>query len=58
MSENSASDARKARLAEALRENLKRRKAQSRARSTAGREPPAPESAAVNPPQIPPKERG
>jgi hypothetical protein len=38
---NSTPDDRKSRLAEALRTNLKRRKAQARARAAAGQEPDA-----------------
>lgn len=51
-------DDRKSRLAEALRENLKRRKAQARARASNEPEGEAPENPdAANPPQSPPKER-
>lgn len=57
MNDKKPADERKTRLAQALRENLKRRKSQARARSSAGPASAEPEAGAVNPPQIPPRER-
>ncbi len=57
MSKDAPADARKSRLAEALRQNLKRRKAQIRARARSEAEAGgAGEGAAANPPQSAVKE--
>jgi hypothetical protein len=57
MTKNTKPNTREARLAEALRANLKRRRAQVKRRAQAGGEPENAADPAVNPPQTPLKQQ-